>query len=150
MGETLAPHWRRAALLVLAVAVGAPALQPDPADGFPVSSYPMFATDRGRVVVLATAVGVTREGDERRLGPQAVGGGDEVMLAASAARLAVSGSSADARRYCREVADRVADGAGPDDVTAVEVRTEERDAVADPQARRPARDVVAHARCTVR
>jgi hypothetical protein len=135
--------------VLLALAVGWPALRSSPGDGFPVSSYPMFASDRGRIVTLATAVGLTDRGEELRLGPPAVGGGDEVMLAASAARLAVAGSGPDARRYCSEVADRVADGAGPAEVTMIEVRTEERDAVADPRARRPARGLTVHARCEV-
>ena len=133
-----------------ALAVAWPALQPHPADGFPVSSYPMFASDRGRDVVLATAVGVTEGGGEVRLGPQAVGGGDEVMLAASAARRAVGAGADEAQRYCREVAERVAGGAGPDGVIAVEVRTEHRDAVADPRAQQPADEVEVHASCLVR
>ena len=139
-------RWRRAALLgALALAVGWPALQPHPADGFPVSSYPMFASDRGRVVVLATAVGRAASGGERRLGPGAIGGGDEVMLAAEAARLAVAGGPGEARRFCAEVAERVAE----EDVVAVEVRTEVRDAVADPDAGDPPQAVQVHARCEV-
>jgi hypothetical protein len=141
-------RWRHRLLLgAVALAVAWPALQDEPADGFPVSSYPMFAGDRDRIVVLATAVGRTADGDERRLGPHAVGGGDEVMLAASAARLAVAGGPEEVRRYCAEVAERVA---GDDDVVRVEVRTEVRDAVADPDAERPAESVEVHASCEVR
>jgi hypothetical protein len=135
---------RRVALLVaLAAVVAWPALDPSPSDGFPISSYPMFASDRGRVVVVATAVGLDASGAAHRLDPHAIGGGDEVMLAASAVRRAVAGD--DAPRFCREVAGRV-DDAG---VVAVEVRTERRDAVADPTADDPPLDVTVHARCEV-
>ncbi len=45
---------------VVTVAVGlvvaAPALLPDPEDDFPISTYPMFTTERGEVVDLDTAV----------------------------------------------------------------------------------------------
>ena len=141
------PRWRRAAALIgLALVVGWPALQGHPADGFPVSSYPMFSSDRGRVVVLATAIGRTADGDEHRLGPGAIGGGDEVMLAAEAARLAVGAGPGEAARFCREVAARLA---GDDEVVAVEVRSEVRDAVADPRAARAPEAVEVHARCDV-
>ncbi len=140
-------QWRRVALLGgLALAVGWPALQGHPADGFPVSSYPMFASDRGRTVVLATAVGRTHDGDERRLGPQAIGGGDEVMLAAEAARLAVRAGPAEARRFCEEVAARLA---GDAEWAALGVPPVVRDAVADPAAAEPPERVDVHARCDV-
>lgn len=142
--------WRVAGLVVLGGVVAWPAVQSDPSDGFPISSYPMFARDRGRVAELATVVGLTAGGEERRLGPQAIGGGDEVMLAASAARRAVLAGPDEARRFCREVAGRVAGGDGPDDVRRLEVRTERRDAVADPRAEAPALDVEVHASCPVR
>lgn len=128
------------------LSVASPALLPDPGDGFPVSSYPMFSHDRDRVVAVATAVGIDGAGAEHRLGPYVVGGGDEVMLAASAARHAAAGGPGAAARYCDEVAGRVRDPA----VVAVEVRTEVRDAVADVRARHDPLDVVVHARCEVR
>ena len=133
---------RRAALLVvLAAVVTWPAVDPSPSDGFPISSYPMFASDRGRVVEVPTAVGVDADGDVHRLDPHAIGGGDEVMLAASAVRRAVA--TGDADRFCSEVASRTA---GFD---AVEIRTERRDAVADPTADDPPLSIVVHARCGV-
>jgi hypothetical protein len=149
VAQRLARRWRVLVLAGLALVVGWPALASEPADGFPVSSYPMFAGDRDRVVVLATAIGRTAGGEEQRLGPHAVGGGDEVMLAASAARRAIAAGGAEPARFCGEVARRVADGAGPDDVVRVEVRTERRDAVADPRAERPAEAVTVHASCEV-
>lgn len=139
-------RWGRiVGLAVLGAVVAWPALLPHPADGFPVSSYPMFASDRDRTVVLATAVGLTAEGEVHRLDPGAIGGGDEVMLAAEAARLAIAAGPTEARRFCAEVADRVDD----EEVRRVQLRTETRDAVADPRAQDPPLDVAVHAECAV-
>ncbi len=137
---------RRVVLLLLLAAVLLwPAIQPHPADGFPVSTYPMFARRSGTVVRLATAVGIDAGGAVHRLGPHAIGGGDEVVLAAEQARLAVGEGAGSIAAFCREVADRVDDP----DVVTVEVRTEVRDAVADVRARRAPIDIVVHHRCDV-
>lgn len=135
---------RRAALLFCAAAVVLwPALQPQRGDGFPLSTYPMFAHDSGSVVAIVTAVGVDDAGHLHRLDPGDIGGGDEPMLAAEAARVAVR--DGDAAPYCAEVAARVDDPV----IVAVEVRTEVRDAVADVDASEPADEVRVHARCEV-
>jgi hypothetical protein len=137
---------RRVALLgLLAAVVLWPAFQREPADGFPISSYPMFARRSGTVVQLATAVGVDAQGDVHRLGPEAVGGTDEVVLAAEQARRAVEEGRASAEAFCEEVADRVDDRA----VVRVEVRTEVRDAVDDIDADHAPLEVLVHARCGV-
>lgn len=127
---------------VVAVVVASPAVVPDADDDFPLSTYPMFSHDRGRVAAIATAVGLDHEGGVHRLGPRAVGGGDEVMLAVSAAR---RGAATDPEGYCREVAGRVDDPI----VERVEVRTEVRDAVDDVDAAAEPLDVVVHAECPV-
>jgi hypothetical protein len=136
---------RRVALLAaLAAVVLWPAVRPSGGDGFPLSTYPMFAHDTGSVVAIATAVGIDAEGGEHRLDPHAIGGGDEPVLAAEAARVAVGEGSAAA--YCGEVADRVDDPS----IVTIEVRTEVRDAVADVDASEPADEIRVHARCEVR
>ena len=128
----------------MALVVLWPALLPRASDGFPLSTYPMFANDTGSVVAIQTAVGVDAAGDEHRLDPHAIGGGDEPVLAAEAARYAVR--NGEAAEYCAEVAGRVDDA----DIVAVVVRTEVRDAVTDVDASEPARDITVHARCEVR
>jgi hypothetical protein len=144
-GRTYAQPVRRVALLLsLALVVLWPALHPSASDGFPLSTYPMFAHDTGSVRAIVTVVGIDVAGAVHRLDPHAIGGGDEVMLAAEAARYAVRDGSA--TEYCAEVAARVDD----DTTVAVEVRTEVRDAVADVDASRPADEVRVHARCEVR
>ncbi len=136
---------RVAVLVLLAAAVGWPALQPHAADGFPVSSYPMFARRSGPVVRLDTAVGLDAAGAVHRLGPHAIGGGDEVVLAAEVARRAVDEGPASTAAFCGEVAARVDD----DEIVTVEVRTEERDAVADVHAEGEPLAVEVHVRCDV-
>jgi hypothetical protein len=133
-------------LVVLGLVVGWPALQPHAADGFPISSYPMFAHRSGSVVRLATAVGLDDEGELHRLGPHAIGGGDEVVLAAEQARRAVDEGPASTAAFCEEVAARVDD----DGIVEVVVRTEVRDALVDLEAEDEPIDVVEHARCEVR
>lgn len=137
--------WRRAVVLVLvAVVVALPALRRPPTDGFPLSTYPMFASDRGPTSVVATAVGRTAAdgsaadgsaaggGDRVRLSPEELAGTDEPMMAIAAARRAVEDGRADT--WCAEVARRVADrgrarGTSAE-VVAIEVAVETHDAVA--------------------
>jgi hypothetical protein len=132
-------------LLLPVAALLWPAVDPNPSDGFPVSTYPMFARRSGSIVRLATVVGLDADGDAHRLDPQTISGGDEVVLAAEQVRLAVGEGSASVAALCREVAARVDDPA----LREVEVRTEVRDAVDDVRARGPALDVRVHARCPV-
>jgi len=133
-------------VLGVALAVASPALRSQPADGFPLSTYPMFSSDRGSRVSVGTAVAFDAAGAIHRLDPRAVGGGDEVMLAASTVRIAIEGGTASADRLCREIADRLA---GDAVARRVEVRTEVHDALAWFEGDRDPLDVVAHARCAV-
>jgi hypothetical protein len=131
-------------LLLLPVAMLLwPAVDPSPSDGFPVSTYPMFARPSGPVVRLATVVGLDEAGDVHRLSPQEISGTDQVVLAGEQVRLAVREGTASVTALCHEVAARVDDPT----VRTVEVRTETRDAVADVRARAPAIEVTVHARC---
>ncbi len=108
---------------VVAVAVVAsPAVLPDPADDFPLSTYPMFTADRGRVVDLDTAVLVDVDG-RHRLSPEVVGGTDEVIAAAVAVSQAVAGGLAALADLCADIADRI------DSTGTVEIVTERHDAV---------------------
>ena len=113
-------------LVVLVVLT--PALRSSPRDGFPLSNYPMFATDVGSTAVVDTAMGVRADGTTVTLSPQLVTGTDEVILAASTVSNAVAGGSERTTRLCDEIAGRVA-GSRPD-VVQVRIATETRDAVA--------------------
>jgi hypothetical protein len=89
-------------------------------DSFPLSTYPMYASDRGRVATLYTAIG--RRGPEvKRLGTAVVADTDDPLVAHSSVRDAVlSGRAAE---LCVVVAAR-AEG-----VERVEVVSERVDVV---------------------
>lgn len=123
-----------------------PAVHPGQPDGFPLSTYPMFASARGREVAVATAVGLDESGRVRRLDPDTIGGTGEVMLAATTVRRAVGDGEDATARLCREIADRIDEG---DEIVAVELRTETHDAVSWFAGQREPIDVRSHERCDV-
>jgi hypothetical protein len=124
----------------VAVAVLAPAVLPGGADGFPISTYPMFTRDRGRVVALDTVLLVDGDG-RHRLSPAVIGGTDEIVLAAVIVGDAVAGGPVALDHLCREVAARV------DRTGTVEIVTERHDTVALLQDDQPPVDVDVHHRC---
>ncbi len=128
-------------VLVVAVVV-APAVWPDPEDDFPLSTYPMFTDDVGRVVDLQTAVRIDHEGSHR-LSPEVIGGADEPILAAETVRLAVLEGPAAADRLCREIAAR-AHGGG-----RIALVTETHDVVDLLRDDAPPVRVVTHTECPV-
>jgi hypothetical protein len=124
----------------VALAVVAPAVLPDAADGFPISTYPMFTSDRDRVIDLHTVVLV--DGARRdRLSPQMVGGTDEIVLAAVIVGNAIQAGRTELERLCREVAARV------DEPGTVEIVTETHDTIELLQEDAPPLRVEVHHRC---
>jgi hypothetical protein len=79
----------------------------DAPDGLPLSTYPMFARDRGRVVEQPTVVAVSPDGYVERLSPETIAATDQVMQAAEAVRRALDAGPAATRLLCDEVAGRV-------------------------------------------
>lgn len=143
--------------MVVALMV-APALGNSPADGFPLSTYPMFAADRGREATIATAVGLTASGEVERLTPVLLAGTDEPILAVRTADLAVS--TGDSGQWCEEVATRVArampeaggaDQGKPDQdqVLVVQVRRETHDVTATVVDGAEPLAIEVHAECRV-
>ena len=137
--------WRRAGPVAVAAMVLAPAFGDPAADGYPLSSYPMFSTDRPVRADLVTVVGVTGAGEAVRLSPELIAGADEPILAAATVASAIRADQSD--RLCAEVADRVR-AAGPDMAEAV-VRTEHVDVVAHVADGAGPLAVTVHARCPV-
>ena len=137
-------------LLTVAVVVAmiAPAVGDEPSDGFPLSTYPMFAADRGPVSSIATAVGRTEDGGRLRLSPNLLAGTEEPIMAVRTARVEIAGGRADT--WCEEVATRVATGTSRwDEVVVVEVVIEVHDSVASLTGTGHEPDVYVHARCAV-
>ena len=93
-------------------------------DGFPMSTYPMFAHDPGRVVELATVVVITPSGDVERLSPEKIAGSDQVIQAGVTVRHAIDRGRGASARLCRDVAARLGEPA------RVAVMIEEHDAIA--------------------
>jgi hypothetical protein len=113
----------RAVALVVVAAVAWPGIASvggwDRSDGFPLSTYPMFTRDRGRVVEVPTAVALDAGGDAVRLPPTVIAATDQVLMAAAAVRRAVVEGPAAAASLCQEVASR-AGGRGQEVAIVVE------------------------------
>jgi hypothetical protein len=128
---------------VLIAAVAIPGVRmvvsPDAPDGFPLSTYPMFAHDPGRVAELATVVVITPSGYER-LSPETIAGTDQAVQAAKTVRWAIDRGRAASAALCRDIAARV------ERPGTVAVVIEEHDAIAwsagdrEPRQRRTVAD----------
>jgi hypothetical protein len=113
--------------LLVALVIVSPALRASPRDGFPLSDYPMFASDVGRAATVDTAKGVRADGSTVALSPGLVTGTGEVILAAATVSNAVAGGAERTSRLCREIAGRVA--TAPGDIEQIRIATETYDAV---------------------
>jgi hypothetical protein len=111
---------------VVVLVVLSPALRSSPRDGFPLSNYPMFATDVGRTAIVDTARGLRTDGTTVTLSPRLVTGTDEVILAVSTVSNAVAGGAGRTARLCDEIAGRLAGTSG---IVGVRIATETLDAV---------------------
>lgn len=94
------------------------------ADSYPLSSYPMFASDRGTVSTFYGAAGITADGERVTLSARSVGGTGEIVHAAESVRFAIKRGSVDS--LCAEIAKRL-EG---DEFVAIEVIGERIDALA--------------------
>ncbi|MFO0619104.1 MAG: hypothetical protein U0414_41325 [Polyangiaceae bacterium] len=98
------------AYLAIAIVVGAvvsPALSSLPKDGFPLSSYPMFSSKRGRDATLHHVVAELESGERVILGPEFLGTGEVLQAETTLVRAIRSGADRQAA-LCREIAARVA------------------------------------------
>jgi hypothetical protein len=129
--------------VAVATAVVLPAVLPGEADGFPISTYPMFTAERGRVMALDTVVLVDGERRER-LSPEEIGGTDEIVLAAVTVNRAISAGGETLERLCTEIAARI------DRPGTVEIVTETHDTVALLQDDAAPSAVQVHERCPSR
>lgn len=117
------PHpWRWALTAAIAVGIGSPALSSAPKDGFPLSSYPMFSTNKDPSTTVDQAVGIDAQGAAEPLPPRALGT-DEVLQARATISRAVRGGKAQSAALCKAVAERIAGDASFASVRRVEIRT---------------------------
>jgi hypothetical protein len=141
---------RLAALLVTIAAVVvvlSPLVWDEDRDSYPISTYPMFARDRGRVRSYATVVGVRAGGEIERLSPEAIAGTREPVQAAETVIREVRRGHAAA--LCDDVAARVAGRDGDAEPRSLEVVTETYDVLAYFDGRTEPEQRVVHATCDV-
>jgi hypothetical protein len=105
-----------------------PVLDDPRRDGFPLSTYPMFASKRATQQTYRYALGETAAGGRRTLSPAKVGTG-EVLQAIRVIDRAVAGGKAETARLCDAIAARVAADDDFDDVVAIRIVTGTHDAV---------------------
>lgn len=138
-------RWRAYAVsLVLAGVVALPLAGVVRSDGFPVSTYPMFAGARASVVSLPSAVAIAPDGHRRTLPPSAVASG-QVIQAFETLRQAIRGGADTTHALCGRIAGRL----DPELAAAVEIVTERFDAVAYFSGEQEPLASQVHARCDV-
>jgi hypothetical protein len=136
--------WAYVISVVVLALVFSPVLRPGQPDSYPLSTYPMFSNDLGRDSALSTAVGITADGQVRRLSPELISGGYEPVRAYVTVEASIAqGDTAD---LCREIAERTVKSRA-DDVIAIEVVTEVHDVVAWFEGEKDPLQRIVHARC---
>jgi len=105
--------------LGLVALTASPVLRSPDEDSYPLSTYPMFARERGQPW-LEFLEGVDARGKTVHLGPEFLGS-DEVMQAAATVRAAVASGPEGLGALCPRVAERVADEPALRDVVAVRI-----------------------------
>ena len=113
-------------------------------DSYPLSTYPMFSFDEGRIVAIDTAFGYDADGTRHLLSPTIIAGGIEVIHAA--ATLSASIENGDTDALCAEIATRARSRAS---LVRIEVVTEVHDVVTYFDHRNAPADVVVHSTCEV-
>jgi hypothetical protein len=136
--------------LVLVV-VGWPATRRPEADGFPLSTYPMFARPRARVNDVTSALALAADGARAPIPPRFVANA-EAMQAISTLRQSVAQGPRASRALCEAIAGRVAAAHEPELRTArqVEIVTGRVDAIDYLAGRATPRTRRLHARCDVK
>jgi hypothetical protein len=103
-----------------------PLLRAPTDDGFPLSTYPMFATKRPTVQTFHYALGVTRDSNRRTLSPAMIGSG-EILQALSIIGRAVG--RGETKQLCEAIAKRVAGEDEFADIVTIRIVTGTHDAV---------------------
>jgi hypothetical protein len=142
---------RRACAIVslgLCGAVLEPLVRDPDDDGFPLSTYPMFAMPRPPELTMAYAAGATGDGRLRSLSPAQLGTG-EVMQAFTTLQRAAGAGPGERGALCAAVARRVAGDADYRDVIEIRIMGATYDAVERIAHGAPASREAILARCDV-
>ena len=122
---------RAAAAVVSLLLIGAtlwPLVRNPYDDGFPLSTYPMFASKRPTRQTYSYALGQTATGERRTLRP-AVVGSHEILQALRVIERAVRGPKSELAKLCDAIAARVAAEDDFADVATIRIVTGTHDAV---------------------
>jgi hypothetical protein len=142
---------RAAAAVVSLLLIGAtlwPLVRTPYDDGFPLSTYPMFASRRPTLQTYSYALGQTATGQRRTLEP-AVVGSHEILQALRIIERAVAGPKPELAQLCDVIAARVAADDDFTDVVSIRIVTGTHEAV-EYLARDRIGTEVERARCAVR
>lgn len=131
----------------LIAAVLSPLARAPDDDGFPLSTYPMFARARPTVLTMSYPLGVTADGGRRYLSPELIGTGEVLQAGAIVERAAARGAAA-LLALCEVIARRVAASPAHGEVAAIRIVTGTHDAV-ELLARDQRGPEIARARCDV-
>ena len=134
--------------VVLLGAVGWPAFRAPWEDGFPLSTYPMFAQRRGRVHEVVSARAVAADGGAELVPPSLIANA-ETMQAIRTLSRAIRAGEHEAERLCERIAGRLAADEAWRRSVRVELVTERVDAIDYLAGRAEAELVRVHARCPV-
>lgn len=136
--------------LVLAL-VGWPATRSPAADGFPLSTYPMFARPRARVNDVTGAFAVGADGERAPIPPRYVANGEAMQAVATLRKTVAAGPDA-ARELCQAISARLPGATSTPlrEARHVEIVTGRVDAIDYLAGRAIPRTRRLHARCDVR
>ena len=112
-------------------------------DSFPLSTYPMFSSNRSTREPVDTAFLIAPDGTESRLDPRTIAGTDEPIIATVVVGESIADGSVD--QLCAEIAARVEDASG----SKIEVVTVVYDALDWFAGRRDPVSRVVHGSCPV-
>lgn len=127
-----------------------PVLRDAREDGFPLSTYPMFATAKPERVAVMSALALGDGGFERALSPSYIANA-EAMQALSTLKKSVAAGRRSARALCQQIAARVAERHAPELSGAryVAIVTQEHDAVRYLSGEQEPLSRKEHVRCAV-
>lgn len=122
---------RSIAAVISVVLVGAtlyPVLRHPRDDGFPLSTYPMFASRRPTRLTMDYAIGIAQGGERHHLPPWTIGSREVLQARAILAR-GVGGGTRTQGPLCRDIATRIASAARFADIVEIQLVTGTHDAV---------------------
>jgi hypothetical protein len=119
-------------------------------EGFPLSTYPMFAARRGRVHEVVSARAIAADGGEVRVPPRYVANA-ETMQAIRTLSRAVQAGERESQALCVAIAGRLRDASEAElkGAVRVELVTERVDAIEYLAGRGRAESARVHARCAL-